>query len=877
MKRKNTEWLKRLTACLLSAALCVAVSWSALAAEGENAAPESSGLVDETVSSESSQPPQDAADESSGEVSDPEISFPDDPDGDSGEEADGDSSEGESSEGEASEGEELESAEHDVPNLMQAEASLLVLGGHNYYLNGYTDGLFRPGQVMTRREVCRMLYNLLADKSPSSGVAFRDVTDDGWSYEPINKLAGLGVLHGYGDGIFLPDNPITRAEFVQMLSKCVPSTVETGGVSFTDVIEGEHWAYKAITKAAANKWISGMGDGTFEPDRGIKRCEVVSVMNRALGRQVPDVAGSGNAVRIFADVPVDEWYYNAVCEAVKPPANVPATAGGFTVGKTVRVTAGSGLNLRETPSTSGRLIVSLLYHTVIKVTDVSKLPWLGVETDYGKGYVHSDYVENYEVGAPSGAALSASSLSVRQYQSARLDASVTEGLEKMKWTSSNPSVAVVGYTLNYNSKEEGAMVYAKSPGTTTLTFADEGGNTKASCTVTVTGAEAVRYAYASENTAAKGVSFDLIAVTDTGKSSVKFEVTGGPAHQGSNWTTSTSSNESRTSQRGLPVNNVKVFRQTVSFGTAGTYTVKATSNGSSEGKTFTVLVRAAAESATTVSDGERRASNAGLDLIANFEGKIPECYDDPIARKNPTVGYGYVVSRNTTFYNNLTDSELRALLAEKVNSIYGAAVERFRKQNGIKMSQAQFDALTSLVYNNGTGVLSEGTYDTPKVMLNAVVPPADMSASKPYTGTLNVTSDSIYEKADVSSKKLKKIDWNGTVQVIGFNRIADKQQVWYQVKSGNVTGWMPAGSVKLSASNLSRDFTYVDSTILATNFLSWNKAGGVVEGLVLRRNAECKVFFFGNYAEASHSSALYAYNTYGFIYPSDCAGFDYRR
>lgn len=68
----------------------------------------------------------------------------------------------------------------------------------------------------------------------------------------------------------------------------------------------------------------------------------------------------------------------------------------------------------------------------------------------------------------------------------------------MEWTSSNPSVAYVGYTVPYGGNTEGAIVYGASPGTATLTFTDGAGAT-ATCTVTVTAAESVRFAYSDEN------------------------------------------------------------------------------------------------------------------------------------------------------------------------------------------------------------------------------------------------------------------------------------------------------------------------------------------------------------------------------------------
>ena len=787
-----------------------------------------------------------------------------------------------------SEGSSAESESMENNSMPFAVDSLLVMGGHKTYMSGYAGATFRPEAAMTRAEVAMMLYNLLASKPSVSESQFSDVSLTSWYGQAVNALASVKVLSGYKDGTFLPGKTITRAEFVTALSQCF--TLVEGKAEFSDVPE-THWAYRFIASATTSGWISGMGDGRFQPEKNLKRCEAVTAVNIALGRTGDGFAADRDTQK-FKDVPKTHWAYLQVTEAADPvddpaPPTQEDPKDGFQVGKTVRVTADSGLNLRQQPNTSSAIVTTLPFGTVVTITDIDFLPWLGVKTSGGTaGYVLSDYVELYgNEDQPAGAALSTSALSLHQYQTARLDASVTSGMEFMSWTSSDPSVAVVGYTVSYSSKKHGAMVYGKKPGTATLTFSDTEGKTKASCTVTVTAPEAVRYAYASENAAVRGQAFDLVAVTDSSRASVTFTVTSGPT-SGSYSTTSYTS-ESRSSKYGLPTNSVRVFKKSVTFSAAGTYTVRATADNAGSCD-FTVFVRDSEESETATAFGERRATTKALCLIANFEGYVPEVEDDRIATGNPTVGYGYVVPVNTSFYNNLTKSEAFAMLVDKANNGgYTAGVNRFLTNNNVKMSQAQFDALVSFVWNCGTGPLNVTEYDTPKVMVNAVVPPADLSETRPYSGTLNVGASSIYEETDYSAKVLTAVKAGETVSVIGYTTVPEKHQAWYQVNYGEHTGWMPAGKVNLKATGLTRDLAYADAGTLATNFLDWHKSGNNhIPGLLTRRQAECKVFFFGNYAEAFHSnvdlgegmrysaSSYYTRNTYGFIHPSCCKQYE---
>jgi len=756
-----------------------------------------------------------------------------------------------------------------------ASDSLLVTGGHKTYMNGYAGALFLPESIMTRAEASQMLYNLLAAKPPVAESRFSDVSLSQWYGTAVNALAKSGVLSGYTDGTFLPNNTITRAEFVTALTRCF--SLNEGTASFTDVPE-THWAYKYIAAATSMGWISGMGNGLFQPDRGIRRCEAVTVMNLALGRTGDGFAADRETPK-FRDVPKSHWAYLQIAEAAEPvesvsPSPSPSTdPGSFTVGQTIRVTA-SGLNLRSQASTDSSVVTVLSRGTLLTVTSVD-MPWLGVKTSNGTaGFVHSGsgdgwYVEAYTPGTVSGVSLSASKLSFHQYQTARLDASLSSGsLFDMNWSSSDPSVAEVGYTVGYGSgrTEHGAMIYGKKPGTATLTISDAGGKTKASCTVTVTAPEGVRYGYASENTAVKGKNFDLVAVTDPSRTSVTFKIVDGPAP--GSFTTTTYTTESRQSQYGLPTNTVRVFKRTVAFQAAGLYTVRASSGNSSDYQEFEVLVKAADESATATAYGERRTSTKGLDMIAKFEGSVPEIADDSIAAGNPTVGYGFVVQQNQAFYNNMTPAELRGKLVDAVNNGgYSSAVSRFCTNNNLKISQAQFDVLVSFVYNLGPGNLST-QYDTFKVILNAVVPPSDLSESRPYTGTLNTTGSSIYAETSLSSRAIVSVPAGKTVSVIGYKAVTDKKQVWYKVKYGANTGWMPAGRVRLSATGLTRDMAYVDSTAFANNYLQWHKSGNTcIPGLLNRRLAECKVFTYGRYEDAVND---WGKNTYGFDFPDNC-------
>ena len=195
-----------------------------------------------------------------------------------------------------------------VANLLETEA-------HIAYLNGNTDGTFRPDSNMTRAEAAQMFYNLLIDKTSVSKMLFDDVSARAWYRTAVATLGGMGIINGVGIGKFNPDGEISRAEFVAMAMRFVNADVNSERI-FADVSQN-HWAAKDISAAAALGWISGNDDGTFGPDESISRACVAKIVNSMLGRKadIEYIGKNKKSIKIFGDVSADAWYFGDVAEA----------------------------------------------------------------------------------------------------------------------------------------------------------------------------------------------------------------------------------------------------------------------------------------------------------------------------------------------------------------------------------------------------------------------------------------------------------------------------------------------------------------------------------------------------------------------------------
>lgn len=125
-----------------------------------------------------------------------------------------------------------------------------------------------------------------------------------WAAATIVQLVEKGIISGYPDGTFRPDRPITRAEFCTILSRALKLEKVMEGAEFTDI--SAHWARGDILALTEKGYIKGYPDGTFGPDREIKRAEVAAIIARA--KLLPPISGKPT----FSDVTVDYWGFSSI-------------------------------------------------------------------------------------------------------------------------------------------------------------------------------------------------------------------------------------------------------------------------------------------------------------------------------------------------------------------------------------------------------------------------------------------------------------------------------------------------------------------------------------------------------------------------------------
>lgn len=103
-----------------------------------------------------------------------------------------------------------------------------------------------------------------------------------WAENQILKAMKLKLINGYPDNTFKPNNPISRAEFVSIVVRAFDLKGDKATLSFKDSNEIGDWAKEAIAKAVQAGIINGYDDGTFRPNENIRRSEIAVIIARAM-------------------------------------------------------------------------------------------------------------------------------------------------------------------------------------------------------------------------------------------------------------------------------------------------------------------------------------------------------------------------------------------------------------------------------------------------------------------------------------------------------------------------------------------------------------------------------------------------------------------
>ncbi len=168
--------------------------------------------------------------------------------------------------------------------------SAVVFASSHELFQGVSTTEFAPSKEMTRGMLVTVLWRL-EGKPEGVGTMFDDVPDGLYYSEAVRWAAGVGVVNGYGDGTFLPDENITReqlaAVFYRYLNYLGYDTSARAGLNtFSDGAKVSGWAIESMKWSVASGVVTGRADGTIDPQGNATRAEVATLVMRIVKAMV---------------------------------------------------------------------------------------------------------------------------------------------------------------------------------------------------------------------------------------------------------------------------------------------------------------------------------------------------------------------------------------------------------------------------------------------------------------------------------------------------------------------------------------------------------------------------------------------------------------
>ncbi|MGG4217848.1 S-layer homology domain-containing protein [Paenibacillus jamilae] len=187
------------------------------------------------------------------------------------------------------------------PSPTDSKSKLASEYSDGIYISGLEGGLFKPEKSITRAEMATILTRVVGSKADNANeLRYEDVAKDYWGAKAIAKVSTLGLMNGYPDGTFKPEQPVTRGEMAALLLWLKPTTT-TPGAGFADTAFS--WYDWAIKSAQGAGYIHGYPDGTFHPRQELTRAEAIVLLNQALNRKPLN----GQFQLAWKDVPNSYW------------------------------------------------------------------------------------------------------------------------------------------------------------------------------------------------------------------------------------------------------------------------------------------------------------------------------------------------------------------------------------------------------------------------------------------------------------------------------------------------------------------------------------------------------------------------------------------
>ncbi len=154
-------------------------------------------------------------------------------------------------------------------------------------MHGVGGKLFDPNGAVTRAQMVTVLWNMSGDPVVNYYMTYSDVSESAWYAEAIRWATSEGVVDGYGNGLFGPNDPITREQMTTMIYRYEQKYGDGGftgdwmyRLPFKDLDQISDWAFEAVAWCNMKGIITGKDGNRVDPKGSAKRCEMAAVLTR---------------------------------------------------------------------------------------------------------------------------------------------------------------------------------------------------------------------------------------------------------------------------------------------------------------------------------------------------------------------------------------------------------------------------------------------------------------------------------------------------------------------------------------------------------------------------------------------------------------------
>ena len=157
-------------------------------------------------------------------------------------------------------------------------------------MNGTAKNTFEPLTATSRAMIVTMLWRMEGSPQVDGSMTFKDVPDGAWYTDAVKWAAANGVVNGYSEEAFGPDDDVTREQIVTILYRYaqfkgvdVSQGEEAYLNNYTDARDVSEWAVKAFRWAVSAGVIQGMTETTLSPKTNAVRAQVATMLMRFAG------------------------------------------------------------------------------------------------------------------------------------------------------------------------------------------------------------------------------------------------------------------------------------------------------------------------------------------------------------------------------------------------------------------------------------------------------------------------------------------------------------------------------------------------------------------------------------------------------------------